>query len=163
MIDYNLGKIYTVRCMGDEIPIYVGSTANSLSARLSGHKQDKNCSLYKYIHQHYNGCWDNWYIELYEAFPAKNKEELNQLEGEIIRLIGTINKRIAGRKPKEFYLDNREDRLKYQRQYDSEHKEEKLKYQIKRRELELCSCGCMITTEYLNRHKKTKKHLSENK
>ena len=93
---YQRGKIYTIRCYDDDTSIYVGSTIQPLSARMSKHRSDKNCSLYKYV----NGNWKNWYIELYEEYPCDNKELLEKREGEITRLIGNINKHIAGRTDK---------------------------------------------------------------
>ena len=96
MPDYSNGKIYTIRCKTDNDKIYVGSTTQPLHKRFYGHKRDsknerfKNIKLYIEI----NNDWDNWYIELYEIYPCSNKEELCKKEGEIIRLIGTLNTRI---------------------------------------------------------------------
>ncbi len=47
--------------------------------------------LYRII----NGEWDDWYIELYQPYPCNNREELQQREREIIRLIGNLNVRGA--------------------------------------------------------------------
>ena len=38
MPDYKKGKNYTIRCKTDDSLIYVGSTVESLSSRLSKHK-----------------------------------------------------------------------------------------------------------------------------
>ena len=51
---------------------------------------------------------EDWYIELYEEFSCENKEQLNKREGQIIREIGTLNKRIEGRTPKEYRDSNKE-------------------------------------------------------
>ena len=40
MIDYQQGKIYTIRCKTDNNLIYVGSTVNTLIRRWYNHKQD---------------------------------------------------------------------------------------------------------------------------
>jgi len=110
---YKRGKIYTIRCRYDDNLIYVGSTIQTLSNRLSGHRRDKKCSLYQYV----NGDWDNWYIELYEEHPCNNKEVLEKREGRVIREIGNINKFVAGRTLKEYRQENRdilaEQRKKY--------------------------------------------------
>ncbi len=58
--------------------------------------------LYKTIKEKSDGCWDNWYIELYEDFPCERREQLLKREGEIIREIGTLNQLIEGRKYKEY-------------------------------------------------------------
>ena len=92
MPDYSKAKIYTISCKTDETSIYVGSTVQPLSYRFSGHKRSQDTSIYKHIKNKYNGDWSNWYIELYEEFPCENKEQLKRKEGEIIRLIGTINR-----------------------------------------------------------------------
>jgi len=78
---------------------------------------DKNTN-YKYV----NGDWDNWYIELYEEYPCNNKELLEKREGEISRLIGSINKNIAGRTKKEWYDDNKVNILENKKTYYNENK-----------------------------------------
>ena len=115
MPDYNKGKIYTLRCRTDDALIYVGSTIQHLCDRLASHKRDsrteisKKCPLYRTI----NNDWDNWYIELYEEYPCDNREQLCKREGEVIRLIGTLNSKIEGRTNKEWYNDNKEKKKKY--------------------------------------------------
>ena len=110
MVNYQNGKIYTVRCRTDDSLIYVGSTAEErLSARFAKHKCGKTCKLYKYITQNCDGDWSNWYIELYELYPCNLKIELEKREGEIQREIATINKVIAGRTDKEYYQENKEN------------------------------------------------------
>ena len=105
--DYSKGKIYTIKCKTDDTKIYVGSTTQTLLRRFSNHKKDSktvNNKLYKEI----NNNWNNWYIELYQDFPCNYKNKLLKYEGEIIKLIGTLNDRIAGRTKKECYNDNAE-------------------------------------------------------
>lgn len=118
MSKYSKGKIYTIRCRTDDTLIYVGSTIQPLSHRWGGHKCDvkhnPNMLLYKTI----NNDWDNWYIELYEDYPCENKEQLLKKEGEIIRLIATLNQRIAGRSKKEYRIDNVDISKEYQKQYN---------------------------------------------
>ena len=121
MSDYNKGKIYTIRCRTDETLIYVGSTIQPLCERFAGHKRgskiEKNKNML--IYQNIKDDWDNWYIELYELYPCSSKEELCRREGEIIRLIGTLNKNIAGRSQKE----QREKKIEYKKKYDEANKE----------------------------------------
>ena len=108
MPDYSKGQIYTIRCRTDDTKIYVGSTIQPLYKRFYNHKIDSknekcmNMKLYIEV----NGNWDDWYIELYENYPCNNKNELEKREGEIIRLIGTLNRYIAGRDNKQYNIDN---------------------------------------------------------
>lgn len=121
MPDYSKGKIYTIRNRDDDTKIYVGSTIQPLAVRLGGHKCDskkeinKNSKLYIEV----NNNWSNWYIELYENYSCSSREELHKREGEVIRLIGTLNKLIAGRNIKEYCEENKE-----------KIKEQKTKYRI---------------------------------
>jgi hypothetical protein len=188
MPDYNKGKIYTIRCRTDDTLIYVGSTIQSLGVRIGGHKiksRDIKCHnmiLYKTI----NNNWDDWYIELYEEYPCENKEQLNKREGEIIRLIGTLNILEAGRTRQEYYQDNKEELLKIkkeyyennkdkiketQKAYNNNNREQKIEYNKiyhnnnKERAKEhyiqriTCECGCIINRGDISKHKKTQKHI----
>ncbi len=55
-------------------------------------KTEKNMKFKLYVEV--NNDWSNWYIELYENYPCNNREELCKREGEIIRLIGTLNSNV---------------------------------------------------------------------
>jgi hypothetical protein len=116
MPDYLKGKIYTIRSLTDD-NVYVGSTIQKLSTRMSAHrtKYKKNIGLGSHKNIVHN--ISDWKIELYELYPCNNKEELEKKEGEIIRLIGTLNKNIAGRTVKEYYNDNIEHFKQYNKQY----------------------------------------------
>jgi len=112
---YKRGMIYTIRNIKDDTMIYVGSSINNLSKRFNHHKRDCKCgksaiSLYKHIK---NNDWTDWYIELYELYPCNSKKELERREGQVIREIGTINKKIAGRTKEEWCEDNPEYNKKY--------------------------------------------------
>ena len=109
MVNYQNGKIYTIRCKTNDTLIYVGSTTQTLSQRMTQHRskykgKKQSCSLFKYI---IDDNWSDWYIELYELYPCNEKCELERREGEITREIGTINYQIAGRTNKEYYNDGR--------------------------------------------------------
>ena len=107
MGDYTKGKIYTIRCKTDDTLIYVGSTIQSLSKRFGGHKVEKGRKPNTYFYTKVED-WNDWYIELYENFPCSSREELNKREGEIIRLISTLNMNITGRTKSEYYEENKE-------------------------------------------------------
>jgi len=182
---YQRGKIYTVRCYDDDKLIYVGSTIQPLSARMSRHRIDKLCSLYQYVNNNFNGDWKKWYIELYEEYPCNNKELLEKREGEITRLIGNINKSIAGRTDKEYRNDNKEMISEKAKQYYENNKKKlaekkkeyyesnkqiilekwKEKYENnkaiiseKKKEKVICDhCGCEVRKDGLKRHQKSKK------
>lgn len=115
---YSNAYIYTIRCRTDDSLIYVGSTISSIHKRLSAHKNNckngKPGSLYNYI---IDNDWSDWYVELYERYPCNNRDELCKREGEVIREIGTINKYVAGRKQKEYYMDNHDKELARMKEY----------------------------------------------
>ena len=133
-IKYQRGKIYTIRCKNDETKIYVGSTIETLSARMSKHRADAKSEKKKnrILYQNVNNDWDNWYIELYENCPCNNLEELLKREGEVIRELGTLNKIINGRTNKQYKEDNKEKLDEYYKEYFKEYyeknKEKKLDY-----------------------------------
>jgi hypothetical protein len=150
MPDYQQGKIYTVRCYTDNSLIYVGSTINSLTRRWYSHKQDAERRHSKINRTMKEMGIENFYIELYELFPCNSKIELEKREGEIIRLIGTLNENIAGRDNKQYYTDNldrikqnrdiyyienKEKIRKQQHQYTAENKDEKQQYDTEYREI----------------------------
>ena len=131
MPDYTKGKIYTIRCRTDDTLIYVGSTIQPLSVRFGGHKKASrriNCQnmlIYKTI----NHNWDDWYIEIYEENSCENKEQLGKREGEVIRLMGTLNSRIEGRTKREYYKDNTNKIAEQMTQLYKANKDKKLEYQ----------------------------------
>jgi len=85
MSNYQNRKIYTIRCWTDENLIHVGSTTQTLVQRLTQHKtQSYNHS--RKLYEMVNNNWENWYIELYEECPCKNRQLLDKKEGEVIRL-----------------------------------------------------------------------------
>ena len=135
-VDYQKGKIYTIRCYDDDSLIYVGSTTQPLAVRWGDHKKKCKadnppisiCKLMK------DTGTDKFYIELYEDYPCSRREELHRREGEVQRLIATVNKCIAGRtirewrdenkeKIAEYYHNNKEFKLEKQKEYYDSHRE----------------------------------------
>ncbi len=129
MKKYENGKIYTIRCIDDINLIYVGSTIQPLYKRWNDHKQkcrqESNKEYFKLVYMKMRELgMHKFYVELYEEYPCENKQQLNRKEGEIIRLIGSLNKEIAGRTRKEYELENKtkiqETKTKY-REQNKEH------------------------------------------
>ena len=134
MIDYSKSKIYTIRNQNDTSLIYVGSTTQPLSKRWGEHKKkSRECPL-RLIYKTINSEWEEWYIELYQLCPCNSREELQQKEGEIIRLIGTLNLQIAGRTKPEYRIDNADKIKENKKQYRIDNadkiKENKKQYRI---------------------------------
>ena len=129
MPKYNLSKIYTIRYKHDNDLVYVGSTTLNLCRRLCSHRYDsrnercKNMILYKTIQEKSSGCWDDWYIELYEDFPCERREQLLKREGEIIREIGTLNQVVAGRTNEEYCKESVEKIKERRKKYTDQNKE----------------------------------------
>ena len=128
MIDYNNGKIYTIRSH-QTVGFYIGSTIQPLCKRLEGHKKaykqylkDNNkqyCSSYEILK------FDDCYIELLENFSCENRDELHKREGEMIRLNidVVVNKCIPGRTDKEWRIDNKEKIRQNSKQHYETNKE----------------------------------------
>lgn len=118
MTNYEKAKIYKLWSPSKNL-IYYGSTIQTLTERLSKHKDDyknkKNLASELILK-----CED-YKIELLEDYPCKNRQELNKKEGEYIKnaqrgahpLIECVNKHVAGRTMKEYYLDNIEKYKQY--------------------------------------------------
>jgi hypothetical protein len=180
MLDYQNGKIYTIRYKKDSSLIYVGSTCLPLWMRFSIHKSvcynpnDKsyNHKFYAKIRETDDLC--NWYIELYENFPCENKTQLITRENIIIKEISTLNK-LQGetkyiRKPcktfdeikcksKYFWKQkHHESVIEYHKKYNEENKqrikeigEQKVTY----------DCGTVSRKDQLKRHMDTLKHTKQ--
>ena len=121
MKDYSKGKIYTIRCLTDKTLIYVGSTIQPLCERFASHKRSSKCDN-RLLYTTINGDWENWKIELNQLYPCSCVEELKAKEGEIQRLIGTLNKKIEGRTKKEWTEDNKEKVAGYKKKYREKQK-----------------------------------------
>ena len=130
---YKNGKIYTIRHKNDDSLIYVGSTIQPLFKRWNQHKEILNNENYKsynmLLYQKMRATNVNdWYIELYENFTCDNKEQLNKQEGEVIRKISTLNKRIEGRTKVEYREDNRDIINEKKKEYNKIHKDKRKAY-----------------------------------
>lgn len=78
-MDYKNGKIYALRSHQTD-KYYIGSTTQPLYKRLYGHKHSNRTSSKELVNN-----YSDVYIELIEAFPCENKEQLSKRENELIR------------------------------------------------------------------------------
>lgn len=176
MPDYSKGKIYTIRCRIDDSLIYVGSTVNTLTRRFTNHKgvsESRKCPIhYKMEEMGFN----NWYIELYELYPCNSKIELNKREGEIIRLIGTLNRNISGQSKDEYrksdkgkevekkgrllYYKNNQEQIREIHKLYRENNKDVIKERYCNNNIDItCECGSIIKKYKITVHRKSKKHL----
>jgi hypothetical protein len=121
---YSNGKIYIIKNINDDSLVGIGSTFKTLNERFKLYKSDNKTAIGRCINKDFN----NWYIELYKDYPCNCRNELELEEGKIIKEIATINKNIAGRTRKQYYIDNRE-KIK---QYYKDRRLSKIKYQLDR-------------------------------
>jgi len=133
MVNYQLGKIYTVRSLTSS-EIYVGSTVAPLCKRMAKHRSDWKRGKILGRNKEIVSDINEWFIELYENYPCNKLEELAQREGVIIRKIGTLNKNIAGRTAKEYRIENVDKLKEYIKHHRIENadkiKEQKKQYYI---------------------------------
>ena len=184
MPDYKNGKIYCLRSHQTE-DIYIGSTTQQLSQRMTDHKKHYKGFLnkkYHYVSSYEIIKYTDAYIELICDCPCNSRNELHREEGKHIRNNNCVNKRIAGRTIKEYLIDNKEKINNYHIQYRTENKEkmklrdkdyyEKNKEKILLQKKEYhqknkdklnkkynCECGGKYTHQSKARHFKTKKHI----
>ena len=169
MPDYQKGKIYAIRSYQTD-DIYIGSTIQSLSVRLGEHKrrykmwlEGKHNYTSSYEIIKYNDC----YVEEIEKCPCNDKNELNRREGQIIRLMDCVNKRIEGRTRKEYRQDNKE-KIKEQSKKYREDNRERLREQSRQWREKNRQRHREMSTKYNNENKekisiRKKKKYQENK
>lgn len=156
MPDYSKAKIYTLRCYTNQELIYVGSTVQDLCERFASHRRDSiKWPDRKLYHEVFKSGWKNWYIELYELFPCSSKEELKKREGEIQRLIGTLNMRMEART----YEEMKELQQKYRDENRDLINQKQRKYIEQNKESIICECGCEISKRNKARHIQSQKHI----
>ena len=144
MPNYEHGKIYAIRSHQTD-QIYIGSTVERLSARMSKHRA--SYKMFKKGKGHFTTSFhmlefDDAFIELIENFPCLCREELDRVEGQHIRSEPTaVNKNVAGR-----------GRVGAQAVYYAKNVD-------KINEKHTCVCGGRYTHHNKNRHATTKKHI----
>lgn len=183
---YENGKIYCIKSDSNPNLIYIGSTTQPLSERLTQHKSNykkwKN-NTKNYITSFEVVKFEDCYIQLIENYPCDSKKELCRREGEHIRNMTTVNKEIPGRTIKEWKQDNKELIAQKIKEYNEKHKEQKKQWyetnkeQIaqkkkqhyetnrdkiaqKKKEKIYCEfCDISICKDKMTRHEKSLKHI----
>jgi hypothetical protein len=169
MVNYQNGKIYSIRSYSRPDLVYIGSTCNTLPKRLYVHKQKYNSWLrgkYCYTSSFKIIEIGDAYIELVEEYACENNQQLRRREGEIIRKTECVNIRVAGRTKKQQVEENKEEIDIYKKNWYEDNKEVILVRAKKRyednKEVILkkvtCECGKNISKCSLTRHKRTKAH-----
>ena len=144
--NYKNGKIYMITDNA-YTEKYIGSTIVGLSSRMSQHREcyrrfingnnNQTCISVFSIFDKFG--LENCKIELIENVICENKEQLRKIEGDYIKKLDCVNKRIECRTEKEYYIDNLSKILEYQKQYRINHndkiREYKKEYQIKNKEI----------------------------
>jgi hypothetical protein len=135
MPNYQQGKIYKIIPTNTDDDIcYVGSTTRPLLCqrmvehrkgykRWKGGKCEKTTSFELFEKYGIENC----VIELIEIAPCNSKDELIRKEGQYIRLLNCVNKKIAGRTKQEYYEANRDTILKHHKEYHEANRDTILK------------------------------------
>jgi hypothetical protein len=137
---YRLSKIYKLWSPSTNL-IYIGSTTQTIAQRLAEHIAVYKCfkngkgnfiTSFKILE-----CED-YKIELIELYPCNNRTQLHKKEGEYIRSLDCVNKKIEGRTKKEYEKENKdknkEKRDKYLIEYNKKNKERIKEYNEKNKE-----------------------------
>ena len=114
---YHHSKIYKLVDISNN-KMYIGSTTKSLKERLQQHikdaRSDKKVSSDEIIEL---AGPENVRIELIKEVKCENRKELCKIEGEYIRSMDCVNKRVAGRSLKEYKEEEKENLLIKNREY----------------------------------------------
>lgn len=141
---YPIGRIYKMSSSNELI--YIGSTSQTLNARLSGHKNDYMSFLNgknRITTSHKLFEVDSIVkIELLEEYKDISKIDLHKRERYFIELLESVNKFIPTRTQAEYETLNKDKILK------------------KKKEKIICPiCNCKIRKHAFKRHESTKKHI----
>jgi len=129
---YKDGKIYKLQCKDGHY--YIGSTIQTLTNRFSSHKSASKTQT-SHAYQYINTIgWENVMIELLEVYPCKSKAELVKKEDDYLkqhienpmclnRHRSYLTAEEDKQKKKQYYEENKEDLLEYQRKYKEENRD----------------------------------------
>ena len=156
--DYANGKVYAIYNYIDPSLVYVGSTCQSLSKRLSKHRRDVNSkksqTIPLYIKMREIGK-EHFYIELLEEYPCENKDQLRAREGYYIRDLGTLNGKIEDRTRKEWEAQNQQYLKDYRKNRWIDKREEVTTFNKQRF---TCECGVEMSNASKSRHQYSTRH-----
>jgi hypothetical protein len=162
------GRVYSIRSH-QTTDIYIGSTTQILSKRMSDHRKDYKRYLngqFAYVSSYKILQYEDAYIELEFEGEFESKYALMKKEGEYIREKECVNKNVAGRTDAEYRVDNklqinkwREENkqylLKYGKEYQEINREQILK---KAKQTYECKCGSTCRIVDKTKHNRTQKH-----
>jgi len=169
--DYSNGKIYEITSESSGLR-YIGSTIQSLSMRMVGHRRDYNAWISRKVKNTtacHVLCHSDAKINLIKKFPCKNVKELNKEEGKYINDLECVNRIHIGRTNKEYRKIHKEvisERKKIYYQLNKKKiNQERKKYQQEYRKINeqsrICTqCKSKYTISNYARHCKSKKHLN---
>ncbi len=151
-----IGRVYSIRSHSRPDLIYYGSTKETLSRRMAGHR-----SAYK---MYLNGKHPNQtsfrllelgddYIELVQLVEFTEKAQLHAVEGGFIREHQCVNKFIPCRNAVQYHIDNRAKINARSAAYDAVNAAYK-------QEKHDCPCGGKHTTKHKPAHVRTARHTS---
>ena len=129
MTDYYNACVYKIVCKDENITdTYIGSTKN-FKNRMKGHKCNcnnikrpgYNYKVYKFIRE--NGGWENWEMKKICDVKCLDGYDLRKAEGEyILTLKPTLNQKIAGRTRGQYYVDNKDNIIEWNKKYYKDNK-----------------------------------------
>ena len=136
--NYSKAKIYKIASK-DTDKIYIGSTTGSLDYRMYRHEQAyclyiNNLGTKVYSFDLFDEVgFENCYIELICEFPCNNAQELAAEEGrhQMMNLYNIVNRNIAGRTNRQYYIDKKQSILDKKREYYKNHSKTRKAYQNK--------------------------------
>ena len=157
MVNYTNGKVYRL-CCGD-ITLYIGSAAQPLSVRMSGHRRHKTSKFFGR---------EDVRIVLIEAWPCANRDELRRREQHYIDHAEALFPNVELRNEVRAYATP-EDRKAYDVRHNATEKRavsKKRFYETKKgkdsrawfKEPVKCICGRTVQRRYIPKHKRSKFH-----
>lgn len=155
------GCIYKIVC-NDSKKVYIGSTFQSIDSRLKAHESAYKRYINNRSNSRYNTSYEvieggNYKIELLDSYDSIDREGLCRSEGEYQMLYRCVNKNIAGRSVKTYYINNRKELLNKVKEYQRLNID---KITEKNNRIVTCKdCGSCYKYKSSYLHKKSSKHL----
>jgi len=149
-------KIYKLSSI-ETSNVYVGLTTNTLSRRISKHKNDYKRYLETNFHYltSFEICkYADVKIELIEETDDKTRERFH-----IENTENCINHDIPTRTQKEYVKANEAKTKAYYKEWCEKNREHLREYKRKQVKEITCECGTVTTTKHLKRHMESQKHL----